>query len=587
MIRSTTNAEKVTDYVEAILTGRQVAGKLERAACERYQSDLIGLDELGLRFDQELGGMACDFFPLLLHTTGEYNGQAFELAPFQRFIVWNLFGFRRVDNNLRRFRRAFISMARGNGKSPFAAALLLMLFGFDHPHEPRAACYTVATKRDQARIVFDEIKRFVERQPELRQLVKILRSNMTIPSTGSTLEPLGSDSKTKDGLIPHGIALDELHAWSHYHDELWDKLATAMGKRRQPLLITITTAGNERSTVWRHQYDAAVDVVSPACPTKAEDEFVYIAEIDEGDDPLDEAVWGKANPLLDLGVVKLDYLRRAAAKAKNSAVELSSFTRYHCNRQVTSVDKIIPADLWANGSGQLPDLVGRECHAGFDWGWRDDLAALVLVFPLDYTTVEVQPDEESEGDEPFQEQRRRYAVLARAWCPEAAPRDLLAEPWASWIRDGWLTITPGNSTDTASIYSQLKADSDTYGIKTIALDSNNCREFGSRINTLFGIEPFWFGQTTKKFNEPTHELVNALKENRLLHGDNNLLTWSASNLVVEMDSREYIRPAKKQARDKIDPMVALIMAISECQFAEQAPPNPYADANNDTASLIL
>ena len=149
MIRATTNAEKVTDYVESVLTGRRVAGRLERNACERYQSDLIARDEMGVTFDQELADMACDFFPLLIHTTGEYDGQAFELAPFQRFVVWNLFGFRRKKDNLRRFRRAFISMARGNGKSPFAAALLLMLFGFDNPHEPRAACYTVATKRDQ------------------------------------------------------------------------------------------------------------------------------------------------------------------------------------------------------------------------------------------------------------------------------------------------------------------------------------------------------------------------------------------------------------------------------------------------------
>ena len=587
MIRATTNAEKVTDYVESVLTGRRAAGKLERYACQRYQADLVGLDDLGLRFDQSIAGMACDFFPLLLHSTGEYAGQAFDLAPFQRFIVWNLFGFRRKKDNLRRFRRAFVSMARGNGKSPFAAALLLMLFGFDYPHEPRAECYTVATKRDQARIVFDEIKRFVERQPDLKKLVKILRSNLTIPSTGSTLEPLGSDSKTKDGLIPHAIALDELHAWSHYHAELWEKLATALGKRRQPLLIAITTAGNEKSTVWREQYEAAVDVVTPACPMRADDEFVYIAQIDEEDDPLDEATWPKANPLLESGVVKLDYLRSAAAEAKNSAASLTSFTRYHCNRQVTSVDKLLPAELWARGSGELPDLAGRECHAGFDWGWRDDLAAMALVFPLDKKTVEVE-NPETDGDaQPAQEERRQYAAIVRAWCPTGAPRDMTAEPWASWIKAGWLTVTPGDTTDTAAIYSQLKQDAATYGIKTIALDANNCREFGSQVKTLFGIEPFWFGQTAYKFNEPTHELVNSLKEGRFLHGDNGLLSWSASNLVVEADNRDYIRPAKKQARDKIDPMVALIMAISECQFAEKAPPNPYANANDETASLIL
>jgi len=143
-----------------------------------------------------------------------------------------------------------------------------------------------------------------------------------------------------------------------------------------------------------------------------------------------------------------------------------------------------------------------------------------------------------------------------------------------------------DTTDTAAIYAQLKEDAATYGIKTIAMDPNNCREFGSQVKGLFGIEPFWFGQTNYKFNEPTRELVQALREKRMQHGDNGLLSWAASNLVVEQDTREYIRPAKKQARDKIDPVVALIMGISECQFAEKAPENPYK-VISDSASLIL
>ena len=586
MIRNTTNAEKVTDYVESVLTGRRTAGKLERHACERYQADLKAMDSLGLVFDQQIASKACDFFPLLCHSTGEYDGQPFDLAPFQRFIIWNLFGFRRKQDNLRRFRRAFLSMARGNGKSPFAAALLLLLFGFDFPAEPRAACYVVATKRDQARIVWDEVRRYIEKNSELRRMVKILRSNLSIPANGSTLEPLGSDSKTKDGLIPHGITLDELHAWSHYHVELYDKLVTAMGKRRQPLMVCITTAGNEKSAVWLEQYNRAVDVVTPGDAIKSEDQFVWIAEIDADDDPLDEAVWPKANPLLESGVVKADYLKSAATEARGNAAALSSFTRYHCNRQVTSVDKLLPAELWAMGGGELPDLTGRECHAGFDWGWRDDLTALAMVFPLDAVEVDVSTTSEAGDTTEAKEQRRRYAAIVRAWCPERAPRDLMAEPWAGWVKAGWLTITPGDTTDTAAIYAQLKQDAATYGIKTIAMDPNNCREFGSQVKGLFGIEPFWFGQTNYKFNEPTRELVQALREKRIQHGDNGLLSWAASNLVVEQDTREYNRPAKKQARDKIDPVVALIMGISECQFAEKAPDNPYM-ASSDNASLIL
>lgn len=587
MYRRTTNAELVAKYIDDVVTGRVVTGKYERAACLRHLQDLERGKERGIYFDETIADRACDFFPLLKHTTGQYAGKPFELIAFQRFVVWSLNGWRREADRMRRFAHAYISMGRGNGKSPFAAALLLSFFAFDCPLEIRAEAYTVATKRDQARIVFDEVRRYVNQEDNLRGMFQTLRSNINIPANGSKLEPLGSDSKNTDGLVPHVIVADELHAWQEKHRELWEKLTTAMHKRRQPLMITITTAGSEESQLWREEYDLACRVVDRDLPFDADDRFVYIAQIDDDDDPLDERVWPKANPMLAEGVVKLDALRSAAAAARVSPAKRNAFARYHGNRLTTSVAKLITPELWATGAGPLPDLDGMTGHAGFDWGWKDDIAALAMVFPLEHVdppdvveSLAAPAVDDVHADDQPPPRKRRYAVRVWCWIPEHGPRDLTAEPWAGWIRDGWLRVTPGNSTDTQAIYDCVEHEVlEQYGVGSVAMDPNNCREAGAQMANRFGVETFWFGQTCGKYNEPTRELVEALKEGRLLHGDNPLLAWAATNLVVATDNRDYMMPAKKKAKDKIDPMVAMIMGLSECIFAEQAAAS-YYDEND-------
>lgn len=558
-----TNKQLVDKYIKDVLSGKRVAGKYEIAAVKRHLADLKNARKRGFRFDAKLASAACDFFPLLKHTDGEWAGKPFELKPFQRFIVWCLFGWVRISDGMRRFRQALIELARGQGKSPFAAAILILIWAFDCPIEQRAQGFTAATKKDQAKIVFDQAKLYVEQSPELRSIIKVFKTNLSVPYTNSTLRILGQDSKNVDGLIPHVVILDELHAWQERHRDLWGKIVTAMGKRRQPLMLVITTAGDDESEIWSEIYDLCTQIVDLESPVEADDWFVFICEIDDDDDPFEERNWHKANPMLAEGVVKIDHLRNLAQLARIDPVRKHEFLRYHLNKRVTADTKLFPQELWAGGAGELPDLAGLPCHGGFDWGWKDDLAALALVFPLE--TIAVGGSESEAPD--F---KRTYATKVRAWIPEDTPRDLTAEPWASWIRDGHLIVTRGNSTDTAAIYSYVREVSDKYGIKTIAMDPNNCREFGSRVQPEFGIEPFWFGQNHGKYNEPTRELMAALNEGRFNHGNNPLLAWCANNVLGSVDSREYVKPEKKRSKDKIDPMCAVIMGLSECLFAEQA-----------------
>lgn len=561
-LKKKTNKQLVQKYIKDVLTGKRIAGKKEIAAVKRHVNDLKHARKRGFRFDENLANQACDFFPLLKHTDGEWAGQPFELKPFQRFIVWCLFGWVRISDGMRRFRQALIELARGQGKSPFAAAILVLVWAFDCPIEQRAQGFTAATKKDQAKIVFEQAKLYVEQSPELRRLIKVFKTNLSVPFTNSTLRMLGQDSKNVDGLIPHVVVLDELHAWQERHRDLWGKITTAMGKRRQPLMLVITTAGDDESEIWSEIYDLCAQIVDPESPVVADDWFVFICEIDDDDDPFDERNWHKANPMLVEGVVKIDHLRNLAALARVDPVRKHELLRYHLNKKVTADTKLFPKEIWASGAGELPKLDGLTCHGGFDWGWKDDLAALALVFPLEAVAV-------GGNDTESPEFKRTYATKVQAWIPEDTPRDLTAEPWATWIANGWLRVTRGNSTDTAAIYSYVREVSQLYGIKTIAMDPNNAREFGSRVQPEFGIEPFWFGQNHGKYNEPTRELIAALNEGRFNHGNNPLLAWCANNVLGSVDSREYVKPEKKRSKDKIDPMCALIMGLSECLFAER------------------
>lgn len=577
MFRALTNQELVEQYINEVLDGTRTVGKLERDAVQRHLDDLKTGHERGLVFSPEHADRACSFFPNIVHTTGEYDGQPFELKPFQRFIVWCLFGWLKVSTGMRRFTRAWIELARGNGKSPFAAALLLLCFAYDCPVEARAEAYTAATKRKQALIVLKEIKRFVKRNQAMQSRIRVMANKLVIPENDSELEALGQDSENQDGLIPHCITVDEIHAWQERHRELWDKIETGLGKRRQPLMIIITTYGDDDSEIWEEQHDFAVSIVDRETPINVDDWFVFIAAIDEEDDWWDESCWAKANPMLPEGIVKIDHLRNMAKAAQIDPRRLMKFQRYHLNRKTTAGVRLFPAKLWKLGAGELPELEGRECHAGFDWGWKDDLAALGLVFPLD--SVEVEAIDEEGHD--FSQYRRRYAARVWAWIPEGCERNLAEPPWSLWIEAGWLQVTAGNTTDTAAIYGKIGKLSEQYAIRTMAMDPNNCRELGSRVEPEFGIESFWFGQTHGKYHEPTKELADALNQGRFCHGDNPLLAWCAGNVVGSQDSRDYIKPEKKRSKDKIDPMCAVIMGLSECMYAEQEAASVFSSDASD------
>jgi phage terminase large subunit-like protein len=556
MIAIATHEHEINQYVYGVLNDQIPAGQPLKWACQRYVDDRKHGHERGLRFDGVAATNAIDFFPMLKHSTGEYAGLPFDLYPWQMFGIWNLFGWKWKETGYRRFTQCYWSVARGNGKSPIAAGITTYVIGYDPDPdredgrpEARGLAFTSATMAKQARIVFDEIRRFIDQEKWLRtRFNRCFRDSIVCESDYSTIEPMPSEGYSADGRIPTMIVRDELHEWKEHHRDTMEKQDTSMGKRRQPMLLEITTAGSDTSDIWIEEYNLAKAVVDINNNIKMDELFVLIHEIDDDDDPLDDSVWEKANPMLKYGIVKVNHLRKEAGKAHTSGTELQKFKRYYCNRQSTSVQKPITSEAWALGDVPLPDLTDLDCHVGFDWGWRDDLTAMCYVFPL-----------ETDDDEA----RRKYIVKADVWIPSNGARDLTREPWCSWIRDGWLRETKGErSTNPKEIYDVFDECYNDYNVVSVSVDPSNCRDFGRTVEVEYGIPLNNFYQTKPRYNEPLREFILAVNEGRIIHGGNPLLEWCASNMAIEEDTAGiYIMPSKLRSFDKIDPIVAIIMAI--------------------------
>lgn len=556
----TSNVKELNAFCKGVMDETIVAGRLVRLAVQRHLMDLEFGANRGLSFDERTADDAIEFFPLCCkHTTGEFSGQPFELRQWQKFVIGVLFGWKRSDG-FRRFRDAFVSVARGNGKSPLGAGIGLQLFCFDQPIESRAEVYSVATKRDQAKIVWEEAVRMVESGP-LSRIVERLASNMHVPKSHSKFEPLGSDSKNTDGFIIHGVIRDELHEWREKHRGLYDKIETAMGKRRQPLAVTITTAGDDNSEIWdeQHAYSSRVveQVLNPPdrhCDWFGDDHFSFICEVDKDDDIYDESNWQKANPMLlePNSPVKIDHLQSMASKAKaGDIISELRFRRYHCNQKVAAVEKPYTAELWAKGDQPLTISDGALAFGGFDLARSDDFAAVSLVFPV-----------ETDSDV-------LYEVKSWAWTTTERPTELNSAEVLSVVNRENVIIHEGNQIDFADIRRHIADLSHQYMVRSWAFDPAFARDTAQMLREEHGLEVNEFPQNALRYNEPILKFSKLLREGRLRHDGCPLLKWQSGNLMLKPNAQGLVMPDKQNSRNKIDSMVALFMAMSEAMFTEK------------------
>lgn len=547
----------VQAYIRGVIDRSIPTGDLLRLAVERHARDLNDALSRGLHFDRAAAEHVLQFFGFLKHSKGEWAGQSFLLEPWQQFLLWDLFGWKRADG-LRRFRVAYVECPRKNGKTTILAAIGLYLLVADG--EPGAEIYSAATKRDQALLAHSEATRMVKASPALSRMVRVYKNNLNIEATASKYEPLGADADTMDGLNVHGGLIDELHA--HRTGDVVNVLETATGARRQALIVEITTAGYDRTSIcWEHhEYSRQVLEGTILDDTW----FAFIACADEGDDWTDPATWAKANP--NLGVsVKLDDLERKCEKAKHMPVAQNAFRRLHLNQWMQQSDRFIDLDLWdQNAIGQIVlegALEGETCYGALDLSAVSDITAWVMAFPREDSAEEVD-------------------ILARFWCPAARLTDSenrYAAQYQAWARDGWLRVTPGDAIDYQFVKRQVLEDARTFRL----VDLNVDRLFqGYQLSMELadeGLAVFGMGQGFLSMAAPMREFERRLLNKALHHGNNPVLRFMADNLVVQQDAAGNYKPDKKQSQARIDGIVALVMSLDRAMRREKPKRSVYED----------
>ena len=495
-------------------------------------------------YDKKKADRAVTFIENLCHTKGKWAGTPFWLLPWQEQLIRDIFGIVKADGN-RQFRTAFVEICKKVGKSELAAAVALYLLYADN--EPSAEVYGAAADRQQASIVFDVAKQIVEMSPALMKRSKLMGATKRIVnySNAGYYQVLSAEVGGKHGFSVSGLVFDEIH--TQPNRQLYDVLTKGSSDARQnPLHFIITTAGNDRHSIAYELHTKAVDILEGRRVDPTFYPVVYGLKDDE--DWEDEANWYKVNPSLGY-TVDIERLRDAYREAKQNPADEVTFKWLRCNMWVSSTVAWIPDAIYMRGNEPIDvdALAGRDCYAGLDLSSTGDITALVLIFP---------PRNEDE----------KYVLLPYFWIPEETiPRRVKANsvPYDIWEKQGYIMSTEGNVIHYDFIEKFIMDLSEKYHILEIAVDRWNATQMIQNLEGEgFTIVPF--GQGFSSMSAPTKEFYRLLMEGRIIHGGNPVLRWMAGNVVIDTDPAGNIKVTKAKSKEKIDGIVAAIMALDRC-----------------------
>jgi phage terminase large subunit-like protein len=517
-----------------VLSGEVVSCKQVKQSCQRFIDDL---DAGVWIFDQDKATRILEFYPdFIRHVKGKLAGQPYELSDWEGFILINLFGF--VDKHgLRRFRTAYIEVARKNSKSTFCSGIGLYMTALDN--EGGAEVYSAATTKDQARIVFGDARTMITKSGPLKRLFGYHRLNIHHLKSASKFEPLSADANTLDGLNIHCGIVDEIHA--HKSREVWDVLETGTGAREQPLILAITTAGFNKQGIGYEQREYITKVLSGI--VSDDTYFGIIFTLDEGDDPFDEENWIKANPNLGRSK-KIDDMRRLAKKAREIPAALNNFLTKHLNIWVNAAVAWLDMLKWE----KLPERASIEhlktlpCYIGMDLANKLDVAAVVAAF--------------QDGDQ--------IHFICKFYLPENTiftKARTIGNMYDTWSKQEYLTLTDGDIIDHEVIEADIRQMLTDFDVRAVGFDPWGSTQMSIRLSQD-GAPMVEIPQTVKNLSESMKE-IEAKVISGTLHKDKNpMMDWMASNIVVKMDKNENYFPNKEHQDNKIDGMVALFMAMN-------------------------
>lgn len=552
----------IDEYAACVSRGEIPAGRYHRLACERHLRDRRreGTAEFPYRFvyearDEGRPGKPLkpcalrilEFAEQLKHYKGEWSGSFIKLQAYQRFRLGSLFGWFHVETGLRRFRTAYNEIPRKNGKSLESAIVALYVTFFDG--EPGSEGYLIATKREQAKIVFNDAKQLVQ-SSGLKSRIRVQVANLHREDTASKLEPLGADSDSTDGLNPHFVGVDEFHA--HKNRGLIDVMETATGARRQPIIFQITTAGDSPISPCGDQHDYACRILDGVI--QDETFFAFIASADPGDAWQDERTWIKANPNWNVSV-KPDDMRALAQKAIGIPAAAASFRQKRLNEWVNATAPCLSLDGWRRGQSTTwtaESMRGRSCFMGVDLASSIDLCALACVFPP------------AKG-------QTNWRWLLWNWTPaetlaDRAHRD--RAPYQVWVDQGWLLAPPGTTLDHDLVRQQILSLRKQYRIEQVGFDPWHAPALVKQLTTLDGFseaQAVAVPQTYAGMSSACLQVQADILAGQIDARGCPVTAWAVSNAVGQRDGKDNLMFAKGKSHGRIDPLIAGTIATALAQ----------------------
>jgi phage terminase large subunit-like protein len=590
--------DRTRAYAEAVVSGEIIAGPHVRNACRRHLKDLEDGHDRGLWFDHEEADRVFGFFEGVLRLSeGQFDGLPFQLHQSQAFVVGSLFGWKRA-NGTRRFRRAYIEQGKGNGKSPMAGGI--GLYGMTADGEAGAQVYAAAAKRDQAGILFADAVKMVKQSPALEKRIDFSGGpgreyNMAHHASGSFFRPVSRDTgKSGSGPRPYFVLADEVHELPD--GKILEMLERGFKFRRQPLLFMITNSGSDRNSVAWHEHEWAVKVAAghedavtdPTFVGRVLDDelFSYVCALDEGDDPLnDPSCWAKANPLLGVTITE-EYLAGVVAQAKNIPTKQNNILRLHfcvwTDSDVAWMSREVVEPLLHDFDPA--DHKGKDLFCGLDLSQNRDITAQGCVV----VTGEKEVEATDKDGAVRKIKKPTYDVWIEAWTPgdtmqERFERDKL--PYPVWAKQGFIHAPSGENISYLHVAQTLVEYDRDYSVQMVAYDRYAFKRFEEDAAELGLDLPFVeHPQGGTKKGKPTDEMVKAaerdgkqaeglwfpaslrLLEDAMLEGRvrfrrNPVLVSAIMSAVVEKDKWDNAWLSKQKSVNKIDAIVAVVMAF--------------------------
>jgi len=561
-------------------------------------------------FDPAAAQFSIDFIESCCkHVEGKVAGKPFLLERWQKAVLANLFGWKRINSDgdvVRRYTELFLFVSRKNGKTPLIAAIALLVFFTDRERGQQNSI--AAADKKQAAKLFRHCTGMIDQEPELAERCAVYggkqeagqNKSIVREEDHSYLEIISADATGKHGGNPHLIIVDELH--EQPTPDLVETLESSFvsANRREPLFICITTADYDRPSICNRKHEYAVKVaegskaiargMAPDAVTNDPQFLPVLYELPREIDWRDETKWHLANP--NLGVsVDLDALRRKCKKAQEITAEENPFRRLHLNQKTSTADRLIDLHLWDechDKSIDLEKLKGREVIAGLDIGATSDFTALARLFPHDDSeTIEIPGELDSTGAAEGQKPgvrtlvRRSYTLLMTFWLPEEpVKRDhRMQSQIDAWRKQGLIRTTPGNVVDYDVVLADILALLEPYQLVDFPFDRGfQGSQMGTNLMKTFDDKVHMFPQGILSMAAPFRELLELLPVKRLHHDGNACMRWMVSNVVAERRGG-LIKPSKDKSPDKIDGVTALTMALGRALFHAATVQAPYTADN--------